>query len=138
MLTFFLYILVAFSFLSEKDEATMLKEKLQNQASCWNNGDIDCFMEDYWHDDKLMYIGKSGVTYGWKNTLENYKKRYPTKKEMGHLTFDIISLDPLGDQHYHMVGKWHLDREIGNIEGHFSLIWKKIDGNWVIVADHSS
>ena len=121
-----------------QNEKTIISEKLYDQASCWNNGDIDCFMKDYWKSDSLMYIGKNGVTYGWHSTLENYKVRYPTKEHMGKLSFDIIRLDQLDALHYFMVGSWHLERTVGNIGGHFSLVWKKIDDNWVIISDHSS
>jgi ketosteroid isomerase-like protein len=95
-------------------------------------------MADYWKSNDLLFIGKSGVTYGWDNTLKNYKLRYPTSKEMGQLKFEIVELDRLGTDLFFMVGKWNLTREIGDISGHFSLIWKKIDGDWVIISDHSS
>lgn len=119
------------------DEAIII-DKLKNQAVCWNSGDIDCFMQDYWHHDSLMYIGKNGVTYGWQNTLDNYKAKYPTKEEMGQLEFVLIKLEPLHDDCYFMVGKWSLKRDIGNIDGHFTLIWKKINNGWCIISDHSS
>ena len=119
------------------DKST-ISNKLFNQAKCWNSGNLNCFMEDYWKSDSLMYIGKNGVTYGWHNTLENYKKKYPTKNEMGHLSFEIVTLNQLDNDHYFMVGKWHLKREMGDVRGHFSLIWGKIENEWVIIADHSS
>ena len=82
------------------DEKSIISEKLNNQAICWNEGDIDCFMNDYWKNDSLMYIGKNGVTYGWQNTLDNYKKRYPTKNDMGKLSFEIVRLEKLDKHHY--------------------------------------
>jgi len=36
------------------------------------------------------------------------------------------------------VGKWHLTRSIGDVGGHFTLLFKKVKNRWVIVADHSS
>ena len=96
----------------------ILMTKLQNQADCWNEGDIDCFMEDYWHNDSLMYIGKNGITYGWQNTLNNYKVKYPSKKEMGHLKFEIIKLNQLSPEHYFMVGKWKAPRFQGEEDNH--------------------
>jgi len=123
---------------AEENPESIIKQKLWNQADCWNSGDIDCFMKDYWKSDQLLFIGKTGVTYGWQNTLENYRKRYPGKKEMGKLKFDILELMKIDEEHYFMVGKWHLTREIGDLSGHFSLLWQNIDGNWLIVADHSS
>ena len=121
----------------EKDEL-IIKEKLYNQAKCWNSGDLSCFMEDYWKNDSLMYIGSSAVTYGWQNTLDNYKRKYPSKKDMGHLSFEIVKLDKIDDFHYFMVGAWFLKRDQNDINGYFSLIWKKFDGKWVIISDHSS
>ena len=120
------------------DDETIIMDKLMNQAKCWNDANIECFMEDYWKNEDLMYIGKNGVTYGWQKTLDNYKKKYPTKNEMGLLKFDVVKLERLNDGYYFMVGKWHLTRELGNTEGHFSLVWKKIENEWVIIADHSS
>jgi ketosteroid isomerase-like protein len=122
----------------QSDEAQIIVDKLNNQADCWNRGDIEAFMADYWKSDELLFVGKAGVTYGWEKTLKNYQRRYPTSKEMGQLKFEIVELDRLGADLFFMVGKWNLTREIGDISGHFSLIWKKIDDNWVIISDHSS
>jgi hypothetical protein len=119
------------------DESVLL-EKLKHQADCWNARDIECFMADYWQSDSLMYIGKSGITYGWHQTLERYKLNYPDGDAMGNLRFEVISLKQIAPDYYFMVGKWNLERKIGNIGGHFSLLWKRIDGTWVIIADHSS
>lgn len=119
------------------DEAVLL-EKLQHQADCWNAGDVECFMADYWQNDSLMYIGKSGITYGWHQTLKRYKLNYPDGDAMGNLRFEVISLKQIASDYYFMVGKWNLERKIGNIGGHFSLLWKRIDDTWVIIADHSS
>jgi len=127
-----------FAYSSGPEDETIIKDKLYNQAKCWNAGDIECFMADYWQSEELLFIGKSGVTYGWENTLLNYKKNYPTKKEMGELKFEIVELTKINKQHYFMVGKWNLKREVGDLSGHFSLIWKKINRDWMIIADHSS
>lgn len=138
MVNLLLFLLIPFSAFDGTADETIIINKLNNQANCWNEGNIDCFMKDYWHNDSLMYIGKNGVTYGWQNTLDNYKKKYPTKAEMGLLKFQLIKLEQLGHEHYLMVGKWHLTRQVGNIEGHFTLIWKRIDKEWIIISDHSS
>lgn len=123
--------------LSEKDKLQILNV-MKKQENCWNKGDIECFMEGYWKSDSLKFIGKSGITYGWQNTLDNYKKKYPGKAAMGRLDFEIISLEALGTNAVLLIGKWTLTRESDSPNGHFSLIWKKIKGVWVIVADHSS
>ncbi len=111
---------------------------LKTQDEAWNRGDIEGFMQTYWQNDSLMFIGKSGVTYGWQNTLNNYKKSYPDTSSMGKLDFTLIDIKPLSKEYYHVVGKWHLKRTKGDIQGHFTLLLKKIKNKWVIIADHSS
>lgn len=120
-----------------KDEQSVLSI-LKAQTTEWNKGNIDAFMKGYWKNDSLMFIGKSGVTYGYNNTLKNYKKNYPDTATMGKLNFTIIKVQPLSSETYFVLGKWMLTRSIGNINGHYTLIFKKINQKWVIVSDHSS
>jgi ketosteroid isomerase-like protein len=111
---------------------------LENQRQAWNRADIDAFMRPYWKNDSLMFIGKSGVTYGWQKTLENYKKNYPDTAAMGNLLFDILQVKKINSSNYFVVGKWFLKRSIGDVFGHFTLWFRKINKQWIIVADHSS
>ena len=111
---------------------------LLNQEKQWNNGDIDAFMEDYWKSDELQFIGSSGITYGWQKTKDNYFRRYPDRATMGHLTFTIIKTDQLSINAMMMTGKFHLNTDMGDAQGHFLLVWRKIKGQWLIIADHTS
>ncbi len=123
---------------AQKDKDFKKVEEILNiQAKHWNNGDIDAFMEFYWKSDNLQFIGSNGITYGWQNTLDNYKKRYPDLKTMGKLKFEVIKTDRRSRKVITLVGKFHLSREIGDLEGIFLLVWKKIKGKWVIVADQT-
>jgi ketosteroid isomerase-like protein len=123
---------------AQSADEKIIHSLIEEQRLLWNKGDIPGFMETYWQNDSLMFIGKTGVTYGWQNTLENYKKGYPDTAAMGKLTFDILQVKKLSDEYFFVVGKWHLTRSIGNVQGHFSLLFRKVNRTWVIVADHSS
>lgn len=111
---------------------------LDRQIEYWNKGDVDHFMEGYWNNDSLMFIGQSGVTYGYQNTLNNYKKNYKDTAHMGKLQFTILQVKPVSADAYFVVGKWQLFRTVGNVDGYYTLLFRKIKGVWVIVADHSS
>lgn len=115
-----------------------IRKVLQTQENAWNAGQIETFMKGYWKNDSLMFIGKSGVTYGWEKTLKNYKMGYPDTTAMGQLTFTIMQVKPLSADHYFITGKFHLERTIGNLEGYFTLLFKKIHGKWMIIVDHTS
>jgi ketosteroid isomerase-like protein len=123
---------------AQNKEALIIRDLLEKQRLAWNMGDLNSFMETYSQSDSLMFIGKSGVTYGWQSTLDNYKKGYPDTAAMGKLDFDILEVKRLSVMYFFVVGKWHLTRSIGNVGGHFTLLFKKIKNKWVIVADHSS
>lgn len=118
-------------------ERSKIMEVMKMQEIAWNNGDVEQFMEGYWNNDSLMFIGKNGIKYGWDNTLENYKKSYPNKELMGMLIFEVVKLEVNNETAY-MLGKWNLKRKEDNPNGFFTLYWKKINNNWVIVIDHTS
>lgn len=124
--------------LTAQNEEKEIREVMSLQEQCWNAGDLECFMEGYWKSDQLVFIGSSGVNYGWQKTLDNYKKGYPTKEKMGTLTFDILIMEPLSKDFWSVIGKWSLERENDNPNGHFSLIFRLIGDEWLIVSDHSS
>lgn len=126
-----------FSTAQSKDEKS-IRSLLAEQTAAWNRGDIESFMKGYWENDSLMFIGKSGVTYGWTNTLNNYKRGYPDTAAMGKLTFTLIKLEKISRTYFQVVGKWLLKRSIGDAGGHYTLLLRKINRKWVIVADHSS
>jgi hypothetical protein len=132
------FILVSSRTFAQSKNEIKIREILERQSNSWNQGDIEGFMNGYWENDSLMFIGKSGVTYGWTNTLNNYKKNYPDTVSMGKLAFTLIQLKELSKKYYQVTGKWFLKRSIGDIGGHFTLLFKKINGHWVIISDHSS
>jgi ketosteroid isomerase-like protein len=121
-----------------KPEEDAIRTVMDNQQRAWNEADLERFMEGYWQSDSLKFIGRNGVTYGWRTTLENYKKSYPTPEAMGRLTFSILTIELLSPTSAYMIGKWELKRATDNPGGYFTLLWKKIKGKWVIVADHTS
>ncbi|MFY7898561.1 MAG: YybH family protein [Chitinophagaceae bacterium] len=133
----FILLLSLTSFAQNKDE-TSIKTMLKEQENAWNKGNINAFMHGYWENDSLLFIGKSGPKYGYKTTLENYKKSYPDTVQMGKLTTTILSMQKLSIDYYFVVGKWYLKRTVGDAGGHYTLLLRKIKGKWVIVADHSS
>ena len=112
---------------------------LQTQTAAWNRGDVAGFMQGYWQNDSLVFIGKSGLTYGWQRTLDNYRRSYPDAAAMGQLDFSNLRIQPLSPDAAQAIGRWHLARPAaGDLQGHFLLVFRRINGQWVVVADHSS
>ena len=108
------------------------------QEKAWNNGDVEGYMAYYWRSDSLKFIGKSGITYGWETTLQHYKKSYPDKASMGKLIFSEIKMQKISCRIIMVTGKWKLERSNDELAGFYSLLWKKINGKWLIIVDHTS
>lgn len=124
--------------LTDPGDENEIFQVLNDQESSWNRGDIDAFMTGYWNNEELTFTGARGMTKGWKQTLANYKKGYPDKSAMGILKFTVIKTQVLAQDCYSMIGRYELKRVKDKPSGYFSLIWKKIDGKWLIVSDHTS
>jgi len=124
--------------LAQPRDAVSIRKVLDEQIKEWNKGNIEGFMQGYWRSDSLMFIGKSGINWGWQKTLDNYRKNYPDTIAMGQLSYDIILVKELSPEYYYVVGKWMLIRSIGNLGGHYNLLFRKLNGQWFIIADHSS
>ncbi|MRG46567.1 DUF4440 domain-containing protein [Chitinophaga sp. SYP-B3965] len=124
--------------LAQSTDEARIRSLMNAQIKAWNKGNLNDFMATYWASDSLIFIGKNGPTYGWRATLENYKKSYPDKAAMGTLSFNLLEFKKLADDVYFVIGKWMLVRTDGDVSGHFSLVLRKINGDWKIIADHSS
>jgi ketosteroid isomerase-like protein len=137
-LLLFLFLIVSVVAQAQSKDEKEIRHLLAVQTEAWNRGDLEEFMQTYWKSDSLMFIGKNGVKWGWQETLNNYKKGYPDTTAMGKLSFEIIEVKRLSVLYFYVVGKWMLERSIGDLSGHYDLLLKKIKGRWYIVADHSS
>ncbi|MDO5968565.1 nuclear transport factor 2 family protein [Flavivirga aquimarina] len=128
----------SYSQTSEEQDKKAILKVLKKQRLAWSDNNIEKFMEGYWKSDSLKFYGSNGVTHGWENTLERYQKAYPTADHTGKLNFRINAITKITEGAYYVLGEYHLKREVGNADGIFMIIFKKIDGHWKIIADTSS
>jgi ketosteroid isomerase-like protein len=137
LLTLLLLALALSGFAQTGPEAS-IRRIMADQAAAWNKGNIDDFMKGYWNNDSLVFVGQSGLSYGYNTALANYKKHYDSPDKMGQLFFTLLSIKKLSPDYCFVLGKWLLKRKAGDIGGIYSLLFRKIDGRWQIVVDHTS
>ncbi len=133
-----LALVCSFAGSAQNADEKAIQKIMHDQEQYWNQGDLDNFVKGYWQNDSVMFIGTKGIVYGYDNTLERYKKSYPDREQMGTLKFAIVHLKKLSSEYYYMVGKFYLTRTVGDLSGHFTLLFRNINGEWCIIADHSS
>jgi len=108
------------------------------QQNDWNNGDIGAFMKGYWNSPEITFAGSKGFTRGWRPVLERYQKTYADRAAMGKLEFSELEVRPLGPDAALVLGRWHLERQSGDIAGIFTLVFQKFPDGWKIVHDHTT
>jgi beta-aspartyl-peptidase (threonine type) len=111
---------------------------LEAQQNNWNQGNVDAFLEGYWHSPDLTFSGSGGIARGWDGVLARYKKNYPDRGAMGQLDFSGLEFHFLGKDAALVLGHWHLTRAQGDIGGVFSLVWQRFPEGWRIIHDHTS
>jgi hypothetical protein len=129
--------LLSLFLLAQSSDELAIRKLMSDQVNAWNQGSIDNFMKGYWQNDSLQFIGHGGITYGYSNTLNDYKKTYSDSSKMGKLFFTLLKLSKLSNDYYFIVGKWFLKRNAGDIGGYYTLLFRKILGRWLIVTDHT-
>jgi beta-aspartyl-peptidase (threonine type) len=122
-----------------------IKHVLLSQVEAWNHGNLEGFMQGYWHSPDLTFFSGATVTRGWEPTLARYRQRYQAEgKEMGKLEFQDLNIDLLSRRSAVVTGKWQLTMSGGKTldgkqpHGLFTLIFKRLPTGWKIVHDHTS
>ena len=115
-----------------------IEQVLIKQADAWNKGDLDGFMEGYAKLPTLRFASGGNVTHGWQETLDRYKQRYTDRAAMGTLVFSDLDTTVLSPDAAVVFGRWRLKNVNGEPKGLFTLVLRKTETGWRIVADHTS
>lgn len=119
----------------EATEAATITAMLKAQDAAWNAGDIDGFITGYWPSEKLRFASGGEVVHGFDATLARYKARYPGREGMGELTTSDYEIDILSGDAAIAHGRWNVTTDAGSSDGLYTLVLRKLDGQWLIVSD---
>jgi ketosteroid isomerase-like protein len=112
---------------------------LDTQVEAWNRGDLKAFMEGYWKSSDLVFTSGGRVQRGWQTTLDRYRAAYGERTEtMGRLMFTDLEVHELERESAWALGRWRLETDGELRGGVFSLVFRRIDGRWLIVHDHTT
>lgn len=112
---------------------------LEEQVEAWNQADLEAFMEGYWKSPDLVFTSRGRVQRGWQTTLDRYRAAYGENRDtMGRLTFSDLEVHELERNSAWALGRWRLEFDSGDRGGVFSLVFRRIDGRWLVVHDHTT
>ena len=122
----------------ESDDAAAILTLLTDQTAAWNRADIEGFMNGYWNSNLTEFVSSEGVSRGWQALLERYRRSYPDRKAMGHLTFSNLEIRVECSTAAYAVGEYHRQLENDNPSGIFTLNFRKLPEGWRIIVDHTT
>jgi ketosteroid isomerase-like protein len=116
-----------------------VKAVLEAQMTAWNAGDIDGYMAGYAKIDGLVFTSGGKIRRGFQQTHDAFKTKYAKDPSaMGHLVFEILSIDPVGADGAVVLGNWALTNSPSDGRGVFSVILERRPEGWKVIHDHTS
>jgi ketosteroid isomerase-like protein len=122
----------------EDKEVAAVRAVIEAQQAAWNRGDIDGFMAGYAKEETTTFVSGDTITRGWQTVLDRYRKNYDSRAKMGTLTFSELEFKPLSPVYIMATGRWQLARDADTPHGRFTLIFRRTQGGWRVVHDHTS
>jgi ketosteroid isomerase-like protein len=137
--TVFIILSLTLPLLSEQDSAIEkeIRYIFEVQKDAWNEGDIEEFMDYYWHSDSLTFQSGSSRLTGWEALLSRYRQTY-SGEDMGKLEFSDLIIHILSEDAAYALGRWRLEAQTWTRDGLFTTIFKRTEDGWKIVHDHTS
>jgi len=123
----------------DSSEVKKIRAVLDRQVEAWNRRDLENFMAGYLNSQDLTFFSGGSNVSGWQTTLDRYRNRYQSEgKEMGRLEFTDTQIEMLGPASAFVRGHWRLKMSSSEPGGLFTLIFRKLHGEWKIIHDHTS
>ena len=110
---------------------------MKEQVDSWNSGELAGFMKYYWHSEEMTFHGGKRRLQGWETLNSMYIETY-SGEQRGILEFSGVEINAISPESAYVLGDWKIELPDTVKQGKFTLIWRKIDGGWRIVHDHSS
>ena len=120
------------------DDHQRIRALFESSCAAWNRGDIDGYLAAYWHSDKVRWVSEGIVHHGFETIAAVCKARFNSPDNMGRLEVANLDIQLLGEGDALIFGEWIQTTRTTRPHGIFTVHLKKIEGEWLIVSDHSS
>ncbi len=121
------------------DPTGVVEAMLGASADAWNRGDLGSFVSDYADDSTTTFMSRSQVQYGFDWIRNNYAPRFEPGVQRDSLRFESVAARALGSDHLLATARFvllHADSVTAS--GPFTLVLKRVGGEWKIIHDHTS
>ena len=116
-----------------------VRQALDEQVQTWNAGNLEKALSWYWNDPEMLWISRSGISKGFGPARKIFQEAFVNGNRMGTYTYELLSISELSPSTIFYVFKWTIEHHDKRLMGAISSqVWKKLNGQWVITAEHAS
>jgi len=126
---------VSSSATTDEQAVAAVRAVMEAQQAAWNRGDIEAFMDGYERAETTLFVSGDELTRGWQTVLDRYKQRYPSREQMGTLTFSELEIKMVSPVLALADGRWRLARAADAPHGRFTLVFRRNNNEWRIIHD---
>ncbi len=120
------------------DAAAAIRSVLVAQGEAWNRGDLSGYMDSFARNERTRHIFNRDITVGYSAIEARFQSRYPDPSNMGTISHSDLDVTVLAPDAAFAFAHWSFEHEGKTFAGVFTLIFRHLDGRWVIVHDHST
>jgi ketosteroid isomerase-like protein len=115
-----------------------IKSMLEKQYACWNDHNIEGYMDVYWKSSDLVYVLDSTILCGWSEAKKFVDNAYPDRSGMGQATLERLRINVVGPNTALSLEWWTVSSKLQQVRGITTSTWLKLPEGWRISEAHSS
>lgn len=126
---------------SKADPLAEVKAALDTQVAAWNSGASQPGSSVYFDSPEMLWVNRTGVRKGNAPIQASYRRTAASTNPApaGVYSYEPLHMERLAPNCVYFVMRWKYEMNGRPPQtGVTSLVWKKINKKWVIVAEHAS
>lgn len=121
------------------DAIAEVKAVLDAQVLAWNSGAAEEKNSVYYDSPEMLWVNRTGVRKGIAPVRASYRRPAAESSRRAVYSYEPLHMERLSPNCVYFVIRWKFEQGGRNATtGVTSLVWKKINKRWVIVAEHAS
>ena len=115
-----------------------IRATFETGIEAWNRGDVDTYLAEYCNSERTRWVTGGRVIQGKDAIASAVRARYPSPEAMGKIQLLDLDLTILTDTDALAFGQLLHTLDTVTRELVFTVYLSKIEGEWLIVSDHTS
>ena len=124
---------------TKPDALAQVQAALDAQVTAWNSGALEKSASVYYDSPEMLWVNRTGIRKGTDSLQRSFRRPQTDRSRPGTYSYEPLQILQLSPNCVYFVIRWKMEQNGRNsMTGVTSLVWKRINKKWVIVAEHAS